>query len=39
MTASALPEDREKCLVVGMTDYISKPIVEPQFKEVVKKYS
>lgn len=35
MTALATPEDRDKCMKVGMTDYVSKPIVASSFLEKV----
>lgn len=39
MTANALQGDKEKCLAVGMNDYISKPIDKEALKSILKKYS
>lgn len=39
MTAHALKGDREKCLEVGMNDYISKPISADELFEVIQKWS
>lgn len=36
MTANALEGDREKCLAVGMNDYISRPIREAAVVEIIK---
>ena len=38
MTAHALPDEKEKCLGFGMTDYISKPINEVDLKNIINKY-
>ncbi len=35
MTANAIDGDREKCLEVGMNDYISKPINIQKFDDVI----
>ncbi|MHC4269511.1 MAG: response regulator, partial [Planctomycetota bacterium] len=38
MTANAMKGDREKCLEVGMDDYITKPINRQEFADVIKRY-
>lgn len=38
MTANAMPGDRERCLDVGMDDYISKPVKKERLAEVLAKY-
>jgi PAS domain S-box-containing protein len=38
MTANAMQGDREKCIAVGMDDYVSKPINPGQLKETLGKW-
>jgi CheY-like chemotaxis protein len=38
MTANAMQGDRERCLKVGMVDYISKPIRLEELREMVERH-
>lgn len=38
MTANAFSDDREKCLAVGMNDYISKPVRLPELSAVLNRW-
>lgn len=38
MTANAMQSDREKCLAVGMNDFISKPVDPDKLEHVLKKW-
>ncbi|MEV7180306.1 PAS domain S-box protein [Kitasatospora sp. NPDC093679] len=39
MTASILPEDRERCLAAGMDDYVSKPIAVTALREALARWA
>jgi len=38
MTASALPGDRARCLSVGMDDYLAKPLVRQELRDVLERW-
>ena len=38
LTASALAEDKEKCLAAGMNDYIPKPVKPQELLAKIKKW-
>jgi CheY-like chemotaxis protein/HPt (histidine-containing phosphotransfer) domain-containing protein len=38
MTASALPEDRARCLSVGMDDYLTKPLDRRELRAVLERW-
>ncbi len=39
MTANAMEADRERCLAVGMNDYLSKPINAAELQEILQRYA
>jgi signal transduction histidine kinase/CheY-like chemotaxis protein len=38
LTAAAMPDERDKCLAAGMSDFLSKPILKPALAEILKKW-
>ncbi|MCP4441414.1 MAG: response regulator [Aureispira sp.] len=38
MTANAMKEDKERCLAVGMIDYISKPLSFKEVEQMIRKW-
>ncbi|WMX13669.1 response regulator [Aureispira sp. CCB-E] len=38
MTANAMQEDRDKCLSIGMNDYISKPVIAQEIEQIIRKW-
>jgi CheY-like chemotaxis protein len=39
LTANALSGDRERCLLAGMTDFLTKPIDPPILRATLEKYT